>query len=117
MRSTTSPFISLFFLAVSICLISPSSAFFEHLFNQQQAHHQQQQQAPSIKWEDQFSNIQCPTYLCPESLVCVDKPKDCPCPYSDYDKKCLIPGGGDAGKEDTFVCARDCDMVKKALRG
>ncbi|GAA5985885.1 hypothetical protein JCM5350_006849 [Sporobolomyces pararoseus] len=109
MRSTTSnPFHSLLFLALLCCLISPSLAFFEHLFNQQQAHHQQQQQqTASIKWEDQFSN---------KSLVCVDKPRDCPCPYSDYDKKCLIPGGS-GGEEDSFVCARDCEMVKKALRG
>jgi hypothetical protein len=133
MRSPLLLLVTLLFIS-----ITPSLAFFEHLFNQQQG--QPQHQAPSINWEDQFSAsafpvlsqsfsflsltlndpfisslsrvAQCPTYLCKDSLVCVDKPKDCPCPYEKLDKKCLIPGS-----EGDFVCARDCEMVERAARG
>lgn len=46
--------------------------------------------------------------MCP-TLECVASPADCGCPLS-QDVKCPV------GKEGAFVCARDCEQVKRAMR-
>ncbi|GAA6019550.1 hypothetical protein JCM11491_001334 [Sporobolomyces phaffii] len=98
------------FLPILFLLVTPCLAFFEHLFNQQQQ--QGSPHAPAINWEEQFASTKCATYLCHDSMTCVEKPRDCPCPYAAYDKKCPVGGGS----EGEFVCARDCDLVERAIK-
>ena len=58
--------------------------------------------------------VPCSQYLCPDTLVCVSNPADCPCPDAE-DVKCLIPDG--RGKQQaTVVCTRgaiDCKQVER----
>lgn len=58
--------------------------------------------------------VSCSQYLCPDTLVCVSNPADCPCPDSE-DIKCLIPDG--KGKQQAaVVCTRgaiDCKHVER----
>ncbi|KAI6130349.1 hypothetical protein EDD16DRAFT_1541765, partial [Pisolithus croceorrhizus] len=51
-------------------------------------------------------SISCSTYLCPDSLVCVAQPSECPCPYPEDD-------GGASG---TVTCVRGtegCSAVER----
>lgn len=52
----------------------------------------------------------CSQYLCPGSLKCLPSPAECPCPFV-QDFKCPV---GPAS-EGAYVCARDCQTVRKAL--
>ncbi|GAA6063939.1 hypothetical protein JCM10212_002137 [Sporobolomyces blumeae] len=108
---------------VLFCLVTPSLAFFEHLFQQ---HHDSQgmggmggprpggQGGAAIAFEDQLPNVACAEYVCPGSLACVREPVDCPCPSPLVDRKCRIKGAN--GNRDEFVCARDCAKVEEASR-
>jgi len=131
MRPSSSFSFPLIALFLSL-LMTPCLGFFEHLFNQQGGG--QPQAPPSISFTDQFSSrtslppfpllpritlivwerlvVPCASYVCPDSLTCVEKPKDCPCPYKEFDKKCLIKGS----KDGEFVCSRDCGMVDQAIK-
>lgn len=48
--------------------------------------------------------VPCSTYLCPDTLVCVDAPSQCPCPNVE-DIRCIIPDvhNKNAG---TVICVR-----------
>ncbi|KAH9938368.1 uncharacterized protein B0H18DRAFT_966818 [Fomitopsis serialis] len=90
--------------------------FFEHMFGQPM--HQQQQRPPGPsgagQWIAHADSVACSQYLCPETLVCVSSPSDCPCPDSE-DIKCLVPDA--KGKHRaTVVCTRgaiDCKHVER----
>ncbi|EIN10870.1 hypothetical protein PUNSTDRAFT_85267 [Punctularia strigosozonata HHB-11173 SS5] len=91
--------------------------FFEQMFG---GHHQQQQHRPSGEslWAAQSENVQCSSYLCPETLVCVEHPVDCPCPNVE-DIKCIVPDVDDA-QAGTRVCVRgvtDCKAVERLSEG
>ena len=48
--------------------------------------------------------VPCSTYLCPDTLVCVDAPAQCPCPNAE-DIRCIIPDSHDK-TTGTVVCVR-----------
>lgn len=62
--------------------------------------------------------VSCSSYLCPETLDCVARPIDCPCP-SPEDIKCLIPDTEGDVDDATVVCTRgqkDCIEVEMLMR-
>ncbi|KAI0660834.1 hypothetical protein C8Q70DRAFT_972772 [Cubamyces menziesii] len=90
--------------------------FFEQMFGGHQQ--QQQQQRPAAggmgQWQAHSDAVPCSSYLCPDTLVCVAQPSDCPCPNVE-DVKCLIPDAQDKGAS-TVVCVRgqdECGDVKR----
>jgi hypothetical protein len=61
-----------------------------------------------------FITVSCTEYLCQDTLVCVSKPIDCPCPNVE-DIKCVVPDAQDGGS-GTRLCIRgrtDCAQVEK----
>lgn len=58
--------------------------------------------------------VPCSSYLCPDTLVCVAQPSDCPCPDV-QDVKCLIPDAQDHGAS-TVVCVRGQDECAQVQR-
>ncbi len=58
--------------------------------------------------------VSCSEYLCQDTLVCVSKPIDCPCPNVE-DIKCIVPDSQDGGSGTRF-CIRggtDCAQIEK----
>ncbi|KAF9226655.1 hypothetical protein BS17DRAFT_681266, partial [Gyrodon lividus] len=77
--------------------------FFDHMFGNNQG--QQQRQQPAQKgsqWNTHADAVSCSSYLCPDSLACVARPLECPCPNVE-DTKCIIPDSQDVGAA-TVVC-------------
>jgi len=64
-----------------------------------------------------FISVSCSEYLCQDTLVCVSKPVDCPCPNVE-DIKCVVPDAQDSGS-GTRLCIRggtDCAQVEKLAK-
>ncbi|KAH9844083.1 uncharacterized protein C8Q71DRAFT_29244 [Rhodofomes roseus] len=60
------------------------------------------------------NSVPCSQYLCPNSLICVSNPADCPCPDLE-DIKCVVPDAK-AKQRGTVVCTRgasDCKQVER----
>ena len=60
--------------------------------------------------------VSCSDYLCQDSLVCVQRPMDCPCPVV-QDVKCIVPDAQEPGS-GTRLCIRgatDCSQVEKQV--
>jgi hypothetical protein len=60
--------------------------------------------------------VSCSDYLCQDSLVCVQRTIDCPCPVV-QDVKCIVPDAQEAGS-GTRLCIRggtDCAQVEKLV--
>jgi len=83
--------------------------FFQNIF--QGAHMFQHHQEPEARhmgdaswFRDRVKAAQCHTYLCPDTLACVDGPEDCPCPFAEQ-VRCMLDG--------TRVCVQhdDCTHV------
>lgn len=105
-------------LTLFISWLSPVSGqfgFFDQLFGNQQ---QQWQRGPSggqHQHNVHADSISCSTYLCPDSLVCVAQPSECPCPYAE-DVRCVIPDPQDGGASGTVTCVRGaerCSVVER----
>ncbi|ODQ78814.1 hypothetical protein BABINDRAFT_24089, partial [Babjeviella inositovora NRRL Y-12698] len=65
-------------------------------------------------------NDKCNEYLCPDTLVCVSGPAECPCPFPDSQLKCVLPGDANyvcISKPETAKEVRDCAWVMKAYEG
>ncbi|KAG8218680.1 hypothetical protein J3R82DRAFT_4347 [Butyriboletus roseoflavus] len=61
--------------------------------------------------------VPCSLYLCPDSLVCVARPSECPCPREE-DVKCIVPDAEDE-EGGTVVCVRGasgCGAVERLAR-
>ncbi|KAF8138508.1 hypothetical protein EV363DRAFT_1314105 [Boletus edulis] len=76
--------------------------FFDQMFGNHQGQQQQPQPHASSQWTTQAEAVPCSLYLCPDSLVCVSQPSECPCPR-EVDIKCIIPDAEDT-KAGTVVC-------------
>jgi hypothetical protein len=64
-----------------------------------------------------FMAVSCSEYLCQDTLVCVSKPIDCPCPNV-QDIKCVVPDAQD-GSSGTRLCIRggtDCAQIEKLAK-
>ena len=115
-------------------LVAGQFEFFGNMFGQHQHQHQQQRSGASqwaaysdsgryrgcIRMANLLTSIlvSCSSYLCPETLDCVAKPIDCPCP-SPEDIKCLIPDSEGDVDDATVVCTRgqkDCIEVEMLMR-
>ncbi|ODQ44835.1 hypothetical protein PICMEDRAFT_36707 [Pichia membranifaciens NRRL Y-2026] len=99
-------------------LILPASAFFDQFFAQQQ----RQQQQPQRSHEDEYLSKDCGKYLCPDTLACVSKPVDCPCPFPNSQQKCVFPPHPNNDHDDgSYICiskgSRDCKFVVDAYNG
>lgn len=53
------------------------------------------QQQPEFQqnYEVERLNSDCGGYICPESLVCVNDARNCPCPYPSSQLRCVLPNG------------------------
>jgi len=98
--------------------------FFEQMFQGEHPGRQQRQRPPGADhWRAQadasksspaFAQetfliysllpVPCSAYLCPDTLVCVDAPPQCPCPNVE-DIKCIIPDAHDK-TAGTVICVR-----------
>jgi hypothetical protein len=61
--------------------------------------------------------VPCSNYLCPDTLVCVQGPSECPCPNVE-DVRCVVPDVQDKGA-GTVVCVRgteECKEVEKLAK-
>jgi hypothetical protein len=60
--------------------------------------------------------VSCLEYLCQDTLVCVAKPIDCPCPNV-QDIKCVVPDEQDAGSGTRFCIhgGTDCLQLEKLV--
>ncbi len=64
-----------------------------------------------------FITVSCSEYLCQDTLVCVSKPIDCPCPNVE-DIKCVVPDAQDGGS-GTRLCIRggtDCAQIERLAK-
>ncbi|KZO98113.1 hypothetical protein CALVIDRAFT_535706 [Calocera viscosa TUFC12733] len=92
--------------------------FFGGQHRQQQPQHTHQGGSQQSMWQAQAEAIPCAAYLCPDTLVCVASPVECPCPNV-QDVKCLVPDVQTG--QHTVVCARgtegcrDVERLGKAL--
>ncbi|KAH9959233.1 hypothetical protein BC827DRAFT_1111034, partial [Russula dissimulans] len=89
--------------------------FFEGMFGH--PHHHQQQPSGGQQWSMHADSLSCSEYLCQDTLVCVTRPVDCPCPNVE-DVKCVVPDPQEAGS-GTRLCIRggtDCAQVEKLVR-
>ncbi|KAH3679002.1 hypothetical protein WICPIJ_008743 [Wickerhamomyces pijperi] len=80
---------------LTLLVAQTTTAQMFNFFNQ----HQHQQQQPKKTYEEEFLNIDCKKYLCPDTQTCVKSPSDCPCPFPSSQLKCQLPG-----TEGKFVC-------------
>ncbi|KZT72562.1 hypothetical protein DAEQUDRAFT_590795 [Daedalea quercina L-15889] len=101
----------------STCVLSAWAQFqfFEHMFGQPSHQQQRSSGSPSAgQWMAHADGVPCSHYLCPNTLVCVSNPAECPCPDPE-DVKCLLPDG--KGKQGAaVVCTRgaiDCKHVER----
>ncbi|KAI0265880.1 hypothetical protein BC834DRAFT_824541 [Gloeopeniophorella convolvens] len=82
------------------------------MFGQQQQ--QQQQPSGASQWATHAESLPCSDYLCQDTLVCVKKPVECPCPNV-QDIRCVVPDALEHGS-GTPLCVRgrgDCAEVEK----
>ena len=130
----------MFHLVTLLLLITLTSAnlfdFINHQFGGGSQH------AQGVKnpqdYENLMLNTQCNKYLCPDTGICVDAPKFCPCPYPSSQLRCFLPDGRyvciskpagegisekyDDPKTNFKIDAkddnrRDCGWVSRAWRG
>ncbi|KAJ8584794.1 hypothetical protein M405DRAFT_875530 [Rhizopogon salebrosus TDB-379] len=107
-------------LAACFPLANAQFNFFDHMFGHpQQQQQQQQQRGPSgdSQWMAHSEALSCSQYLCPDTLSCVRRPADCPCPNTE-DIKCTVPGAVETDAA-TVVCVRgveECALVGRLMR-
>ncbi|PPQ77422.1 hypothetical protein CVT25_011004 [Psilocybe cyanescens] len=107
----------LFFL-LGLQLVAAQFNFFDNMWGQQQQHQQHQQRAGSSQWAAYADSISCSQYFCPDTLDCVARPSDCPCPNAE-DVKCIVPDMEGSVEDATVICTRGqdgCAEVEKLLR-
>ncbi|KZT13042.1 uncharacterized protein LAESUDRAFT_740269 [Laetiporus sulphureus 93-53] len=108
---------ALFLLIPSVC---SQFNFFEHMFGHPGHQQQQQRQTGASgagQWVARSDSVSCSQYLCPDTLVCVPNPSECPCPDV-QDIKCLIPDSEDK-ESSTVLCVRgpnECAEVERLSR-
>ncbi|EIW82069.1 hypothetical protein CONPUDRAFT_34922, partial [Coniophora puteana RWD-64-598 SS2] len=91
--------------------------FFDQMFGHQQQHAQRGNSGGASQWAVHADAVSCSQYLCPDTLICVSRPADCPCPNVE-DVKCTIPDSQDKGSA-TVLCVRgekECASVEQLTR-
>ncbi|KAN0097416.1 hypothetical protein V8E55_001862 [Tylopilus felleus] len=110
------PITSAILLASVSHVVTAQFGFFDHMFGNHQGQQQRQQppKNPGSQWTAHAEAVSCSSYLCPDSLVCVDRPSECPCPREE-DIKCIVPDAEDT-ETGTVVCVRGmngCAVVER----
>ncbi|KAI5962574.1 LCL2 [Candida pseudojiufengensis] len=126
------------FQLIAISLVSAN--LFDFINNQFGGNNQRQNQGVKNpqEYESMMLNQKCDHYLCPDTGICVQAPKFCPCPYPSSQLRCFLPDGkyiciskpaGEGisdryndintnfkidAKDDNI---RDCGWVNRAWRG
>lgn len=109
-----------FLISAGVC-----HAFFGDIFEQMMGQQQQQQRQQQQQQEQEVNNpventyisMDCPKYLCEDTLKCVDTAQDCPCVFPDSQLKCEFPN------KQGYVCISKpsneegptCDYVLKSF--
>lgn len=92
-----------------LALLGTTEAFFEQFFQggERFGRQRQQPQQRESSHEERFLNKECKGYLCPDTQACVKKPMDCPCPFPNSQKKCIVG--------NSYLCiskgSRDCSEL------
>ncbi|KAF8913752.1 long chronological lifespan protein 2 [Gymnopilus junonius] len=110
-------FLRTFLFLAGLNYVSAQFNFFENMFGHQQ-HHQQQHRSAASQWAAYSDSVSCSQYLCPETLDCVAKPVDCPCPNPE-DIRCIVPDTEVDVEGATVMCTRghnDCTEVEKLMK-
>ncbi|KAK6456465.1 long chronological lifespan protein 2 [Scheffersomyces xylosifermentans] len=82
------------FTAVLLCLSFASANIFDFLHNNFGNPGQQPGQAQSPEqYENLVLSTKCGKYLCPDTGICVEAPKFCPCPFPSSQLRCFLPDG------------------------
>ena len=109
-------------------IASAQFGFFQQMMQQQKQQQQQQRSDQHAQRQAQegmtfleynYYRADCPQYLCPDTLACVNEPVDCPCPFENSQLKCVLPD------KKNYVCISkpstedgpDCDSVLRAYKG
>ncbi|KXS13950.1 hypothetical protein M427DRAFT_356082 [Gonapodya prolifera JEL478] len=82
-------------ILLALTLSIAAQAFFEQFFQEGQRGEEHREESSGT---DRPANGDCLGYLCKDTKICVDFPKDCPCKNALY-RKCMIGA-------DHFVCVR-----------
>lgn len=80
-------------ILVSLFTITAASLFD---FIQNHFHEDPQNEAKRkspLEYENNFLNTPCDGYLCPDTKICVEASKFCPCPYPSSQLRCFLPDG------------------------
>ncbi|GMM51467.1 Lcl2 protein [Starmerella bacillaris] len=86
-------------VSILVLLLTPCAAqfggFFDHVF-QNQGQRQERPAGGASKVvnnmvENTYNDLECNRFLCEDTLVCVDGPNDCPCPFPDSQLRCELP--------------------------
>ncbi|KIM68896.1 hypothetical protein SCLCIDRAFT_104517 [Scleroderma citrinum Foug A] len=102
------PIISFLLLSLWSSLVTAQFGFFDHIFGNQQQQWQQRPSPGQSQYNVPADSVPCSAYLCPDSLICVAHPAECPCPYVE-DIKCTIPQPQDGSAAATVVCVRGAE--------
>lgn len=86
-------------IVITFAIALASANIFDFLNNFNTGGRQQQNQGVRTpqEYESVVLNSQCDKYLCPDTGLCVEAPKFCPCPYPSSQIRCFLPDG-------RFVC-------------
>lgn len=79
-------------LLVLLLLLQLTSANIFNFFHQQQRQPEGRNSNP-LEYENHILQTNCNRYLCPDTLICVDAPKFCPCKYPSSQLRCFLPDG------------------------
>lgn len=117
---------------ITLFVALTEASIFDFIQNQFGA---QNQGSGPQNFENHQLNSGCDKYLCPDTSVCVDTPKHCPCPYPSSQLRCFLPNGnymciskpaGIEGYEDSRSNwkvdakddnVRDCGWVSRRYKG
>lgn len=80
-------------ICILFTLTYVSANLFDFIQHQFQGSGQQAQRQTPGEYESANLNSGCSKYLCPETSICVEDPKFCPCPYPSSQLRCFLPNG------------------------
>ncbi|EIM87953.1 uncharacterized protein STEHIDRAFT_76611 [Stereum hirsutum FP-91666 SS1] len=100
-------------LISQLLMVQAQFPFFDQMFGHGGRQQQQQPAGGHSQWMAHSEAVPCSSYLCPDTLACVSRPEDCPCPNV-QDVKCVITDS-EQDESGTVVCVRggiDCKVVE-----
>lgn len=80
-------------ISVLLAVTMVSANLFDFIQNQFHGGQQQAQRQTPDEYESSVLNSRCAQYLCPDTSICVESAKFCPCPYPSSQLRCFLPNG------------------------